>query len=190
MKKSKTIFIMSLIEIIILLSSCVSNRADKDSVMYAMVYDYESNKVQGARLLINEKLIGESDVHGHIMFVLKEKKEYTAELRKSGYRTEQITFRYEPSQVLYFKLGNAIQFTTLAEELLDSKRFEDALRYTDYALELDETKADALYLKAIILNKMERFEESNICLSKIKRRKSNETCISTLEKLNSGRTAL
>lgn len=171
--------------LLIICVSCATNRADKDSAMYSMIYDYENNGVQGASFYIDGKLFGESDVHGRFMLALKEKKEYTAEIKKNGFKTETVKFIYEPSMVLYVKMGNASQFTALAENSLDMRRYEEALSFTDYALKLDSEKADTLYIRAIILNKMGLFEESNETLSKIKKRKSNRNYIEQLEKLNS-----
>lgn len=166
------------------LLSCATNRAGEDSAMYSMIYDYENNGVQGAGFYIDGKLLGESDVHGRFMIMLDEKKEYTTEIKKSGYKTETVAFYYDPSRVLYVKMGNARQFTALAEKSLDLRKYSEALIYVNYALELDSSKADSLYLKAIILNKTGRFGESSETLSKIKRRDSNKKYIEALEMKN------
>ncbi|MBP3773292.1 MAG: hypothetical protein J6I53_11495 [Treponema sp.] len=175
---------MILLSVIVLLCSCASNKAGNDSIMYLMIYDYESNGVQGAGFYVGDKFLGESDVHGRFAFALKDETEYSAEIRKTGYRTEKITFSYQPSGVIYVKLGNAAQFTSLAENSLDLKKYNEALIYANYALELDSERDDTLYLKAIILNKIGNFSESNDCLSKIKRQNENKTYIEELKKRN------
>ena len=72
----------------------------------------------------------------------------------------------------------------IAEEHLDNENFEQSLISVNKSLSISSNKEDALYLKAIILNKLDKKEESNLILKKIEKTKKNIKFIEKLEKEN------
>jgi len=117
--------------------------------MYAMIYDYENIPVSGVVVYINGKKKVDSDIQGRFILDKMKKGEYRVKLTKKGYETLEETFRYDPLQVLYFKIINAQQLLVLAETALDNAEYTSAENYLNRALLLDPNRPDTLFLNSI-----------------------------------------
>jgi tetratricopeptide (TPR) repeat protein len=139
---------------IILLASCQIGkpikRLSNEGFMYAMIYDYENTPVTGVMVQLNRRKIADSDIQGRFILERMKKGEYKIKLTKKGYETFEEVFRYDPLQVLYFKMINASQLLVLAETALDNTEFANAENYVNRALLLEPNRSDILFLKSII----------------------------------------
>ncbi len=149
--------------------------------MYMLIYDYDNNCVQDAAVYVDDKFIGNSDIHGRFMITLPSSRVYKMTLKKDGYEVIETKFSFKPSEALYFKMGNSNQFLKLSEDSLDNEKYDDALYFADKSLELNSGRIDALYLKAIIYNRLSDFEQSNKILSLIKQSEENTEYIKQLQ---------
>ncbi|QQO10748.1 carboxypeptidase-like regulatory domain-containing protein [Breznakiella homolactica] len=122
---------------------------DNSGMMFAMIYDHENIPVSGVHVFINEKKIAESDTQGRFVLDFRKPGEYAVSLTKAGYEPIEQQFSYDPMNVLYFKMVNASQLLTMAEDALDRRRFAAADDFLERALVLDPYRTDVLYLKAV-----------------------------------------
>jgi hypothetical protein len=165
MKKAVCIFLM----LLFLLAGCASTgkkveRIDKKDTMYSMIYDYDNNPVQEVKIYINGKYAGESDVQGRFLVSGSPGKDIIVKLEKSSYEALSAEIHFDPLKVAYFKMGNCEQFRKLSENSLFVHENNEALEYCLRAEKLESTRQDIQYLKAVILNQLERFDESNAVL--------------------------
>jgi len=140
--------------VITLLISCQTGKPIKrlsdESMMYAMIYDYENIPVSGVAVSINGKKMVDSDIQGRFILDVMKKGEYRVKLTKKGYETFEESFQYDPMQVLYFKIINAQQLLFLAETALDNAEYAIAENYLNRALLLEPNRPDIFFLKSIV----------------------------------------
>lgn len=164
-------FVVLLLVTVCTLNGCKStNGLDKD-IMYSMVYDLENVAVQDVEFFLDDELIGKSDINGRFLIdCLKEgdKENHHLRLVKYGYEELKDEIQFQNSMVLYYKIGSAEQYTKICEKALDERDFEKALNQIEKALLLEPTE-ERIYLKAIVLKKLNRMEEMEVELLKIKK---------------------
>lgn len=165
-------------------SSTKDYRIPKAEFMYLMVYDYNNQGVAGVDVVVDGKNLGATDIYGRFNLSLKESKKYNLTLSKTGYEELSQDILYDPLMVGYFKVINANQLLQLAIEELEAQRYQDALNCVNRALDLEQTRADILYLKSIILYKTGDIAESKRILGLIERRPTNAVYIDELRRLN------
>ncbi|MDL2228711.1 hypothetical protein LJC14_00500 [Treponema sp. OttesenSCG-928-L16] len=135
------------------LMSCKSGgalkRDNRDGMMYGMIYDHENIPVSGVKVFINGDELIESDAQGR--FVLLPGKSDVSEIRlfKDGYEEVRDFFTFDPMDVLYFKMINASQLLTLAEDALNQRRYGEAELLLSRSLLLDPYRPDTLFLTGI-----------------------------------------
>jgi len=143
-----------LVILLVLFSSCQSvkpiKRLSNEGFMYAMIYDYENTPVAGVAVYLDGKLVVESDIQGRFVFEKMKSGAYSVKLVKKGYEVLEETFKYDPMQVLYFKMVSASQLLVTAETALDNGEFADAENLLNRALLLEPNRPDVLFLKSII----------------------------------------
>jgi tetratricopeptide (TPR) repeat protein len=173
-----------LLLLLFLFSSCQNTkpikRLSNEGFMYAMIYDNENTPVSGVAVYINGKLIVESDIQGR--FVLEKMKDgvYSVKLIKKGYESLEETFKYDPMQVLYFKMINASQLLVMAETALDNDEFAEAENRLDRALLLEPNRPDILFLKSIVCFLQKRNKEAVEILEGIIKSGSTDPSVSRL----------
>jgi len=153
-----------LIILLVLFSSCQNikpiKRLSNEGFMYAMIYDYENTPVAGVAVYLDGKLIVESDIQGRFVFEKMKSGTYSVKLVKKGYEVLEETFKYDPMQVLYFKMVSASQLLVTAETALDNGEFADAENLLNRALLLEPNRPDVLFLKSIISYLQKRDKEA------------------------------
>lgn len=170
---------------VVLLVSCktasVPKRAVNDSgMMYAMVYDSENTPVSGASVYIGEKKYVESDIQGRFILEFKKEGEYAIKLAKKGYEDIEEIFKYDPMNVLYFRMVNANQLVALAETSLDEYAYRDAEGYLDRALALEPYRIDVLYLKSVTFYLQQKKAEARSILEYLLSTGINEPYVTDL----------
>jgi tetratricopeptide (TPR) repeat protein len=125
-----------------------------------MIYDWENTPVNGVSVFINGQKYVESDIQGRFVLEFKKNGEYAIKLEKSGYEIIENAFTYDPMNVLYFKMANASQLLTEAENALDQRLYEEAETYLERALKLEPFRPDIRYLKSILLYLQNRKDEA------------------------------
>jgi tetratricopeptide (TPR) repeat protein len=151
--------------------------------MYVMVYDYENIGVQGVSVFIDNKLQGETDVQGRYLLDFKKQTAHTITLQKHGYEKVETAFIFNPFLVLYFKMGNALQFLRLAEGELEKASYDEALDWIGRSLELEPRRAETFYLKAIVYFKMGKKKESLEVLDSLAAMVGNNEYVDILREL-------
>jgi len=174
----KTKMAFFLIVPVLLLLGCKSaanpKRAINDAgMMYAMLYDYENSPISGASIYINGKKLIESDAQGRFILEFKTGGEYTIRAEKSGYETVENIFTYDPMNVLYFKMINAQQLLTQAEEALEQYAHANAEELINRALKLDSGKPEILFLQSIVFYQQGRNAEARAILIDLQSRGLN-----------------
>lgn len=130
--------------------SCASSPEKKIDSVYVMVYDYENSEVMGVSVLIDGKIVGNSDVYGRLLFSCDVEKEVFLVASKIGYETIKVKTAIKPGIVIYLKMGRGAYYAAEAEKFLDEHDFYNALKMIDKALEIEERK-DWRYLQEIII---------------------------------------
>jgi len=171
----KIIFVLSLAA---LLTGCRSvstpKRAIQDSgMMYAMIYDYENTPVYGVAVFINGKKYTESDLQGRFVLEFKKNGKYAIKLEKSGYELIEDMFTYDPMNVLYFKMVNASQLVSQAEEAMEQYAYKGAEELINRAHNLEPNRPDILYFQSIILYYQGRKAEAKVILENLQSRGIN-----------------
>lgn len=178
----KIIFLLFILSC--LFNSCKSIDFGKQNSVFIMLYDFDNAPLKDVVIKVDDKVIGQSDVNGRFVFDVYDLERHSVVISKEGYETIVDNFVYQNSLVLYYRLGNSAQYLKIAEEHLDNENFEQSLISVNKSLSISSNKEDALYLKAIILNKLDKKEESNLILKKIEKTKKNIKFIEKLEKEN------
>ncbi len=137
------------------------------SVMYAMVYDMDGKPVQYASVYVNGEMMYETDSQGR--FVVEgsslQSPEMEIRIEKPFYRTVLGSIRYNPLGIAYFRTGNSEQYFSEAEKFMGEKMYGRALENIEHAIELQPGRKDYGYMKAVILQKMNRSDEAREVLS-------------------------
>lgn len=138
----------------ILAISCSSVKSkpihDMDGIMYGMIYDFDNIAVNGVQVSVDDKKVGESDIQGRFILSSGKGGDHTIALHKEGYEAILQTFSFDPMNVLYFKMINTAQLVGLAESALDIGSYDSAMAYLDRAAVLGNSRADILFLQAIV----------------------------------------
>jgi tetratricopeptide (TPR) repeat protein len=163
------------LSLVVLLIGCRSvskpKRAIQDSgMMYAMIYDYENTPVYGVAVFIDKKKYTESDLQGRFVLEFKKNGKYTIRLEKSGYELIEDTFTYDPMNVLYFKMVNASQLVSQAEEAMEQYAYKGAEELINRALILEPNRPDVLYFQSIVLYYQGRKAEARVILENLQSR--------------------
>jgi len=171
----KNLFLLFTLSLVIL-TGCPSTpkRAVNDSgMMYGMVYDYDNSPVYGASIYINGIKYVESDLQGHFILQFTRNTKYTIRIVKSGYEKIENVFSFDPMNVLYFKIINASQLLTQAEEAVDQYNYAQAETLLKRAIVLEPNRPDVLYLLSIVLYKQQRNDEAKAILLELNKRGIN-----------------
>lgn len=158
-----------------------ARRFEKDVCMFVMIYDYANNGVNDVSVYKDEKEVGVSDIRGRYIIDKGIKPEFNLRFTKKGYEDVGIDVRFDPFTVLYIKMGTAAQFLHLAEEQADAYRYEQALEYIERALRIDAERCDVLYFKAVVLYKMQKFEEAKKVILELKQKQEKNEYVDRLE---------
>lgn len=163
--KSKTCILFILILASAGLISCKtvkkSTRASDDSgMMYAMIYDHENLPVSGVSIYIGEDKITESDIQGRFVVNFSKPGTYHFILAKDGYENLDSEVKFDPMNVLYFKMINASQLALLAEDAIDKHSYLQAEDFINRAIILEPYRQDVLYLKCILFILENKWEEA------------------------------
>lgn len=164
--------------------SCSTTKDLQKNSIFVMIYDFDNTPVNNVSLFLDGKAAGLSDVNGRFIFEIHDNKIHELVLEKDNYEIITDTFSYEPSLVLYYRIGNSDQYLKKAEESLDEKKYASALDCIKKAELINDRREDVLFLKAVILNKLKKFDESNEVLNKIESTYKNNKFIEDLRKLN------
>lgn len=175
-----------------LLTACATTgrtvkRIDKEDSMYSMIYDYDNNPVQEVRVYLNGKYAGESDVQGRFLIGGNPGTDFTINLEKPSYEPLSADIHFDPLKVAYFKMGNAEQFRKLAEDNLSVHEYDKALDYCLRAEKLESKRQDILYLKAVVLNQLGRYDESDAVLKTMSAAAGYSSYINSLKAKNENR---
>lgn len=154
------------------------NRVD----MYVIVYDYENNGLQNVSVYIDNELMGRTDINGRYLLALKEDRDYTIRIEKNDYEGMERNFTFDPMYVMYFQIGNAAQLLHLAEDAMAEANYEQVIVLVDRILKLDNSRIDALYLKALAHYKLNQHEEAIDILEKLTPLVKNSGIIEDLKK--------
>ena len=122
------------------------------------------------------------DIRGNLVI----NKEYNPDMLAAA-MAKMEGFTYEPSLVLYYRIGNPDQYLKKAEESLDEKKYSAAFDFIQKAEVINDRREDVLFLKAVILNRLKNFDESNLVLDKIELNQRNKKFIEELRKFNENR---
>lgn len=158
-----------------------ARRFEKDVCMFVMIYNYANNGVNDVTLYKDGKAIGISDIRGRYIIDKDKKSDFRLRFEKQGYEDVSVDVHFDPFSVLYVKMGTAAQFLRLAEEHADSYMYESALDYVERALGIEHERNDILYLKAVILYKMQRLEEAQAILTALKQKNVDSEYIKRFE---------
>jgi tetratricopeptide (TPR) repeat protein len=142
-------------------------RLSDESIMYGMIYDYESSPVSSVAVFINGRKIADSDIQGRFILNDVKKGTYTIKLTKKGYEEREEQFTYEPLNVLYFKMLNAGQLASLAENSMDEYNYAAAESLIDRALKIEPERPDIVFLKSINYYLQKKYDESRALLENL-----------------------
>jgi tetratricopeptide (TPR) repeat protein len=171
MKRKTTLFYLAVVLVICACKTSAPIRAMDDSgMMYAMVYDWENIPVSGASVYIDGKKQIETDIQGRFVLEFRKGGEYHVRLVKNGYEQVEETFTYDPMKVLYFKMVNAAQLLSYAEEALDEQAYPEAEALLNRALTLEQARPDLLYLRSVVLYYQGRNDEAKLILESLRAR--------------------
>lgn len=157
----------------LLICSCKTVSATKDESIYVMVYDYNNTGIKDVSVSLDGFEIGKTDVYGRFVYPynFNEKKTHEIYITKAGFESISETIKsINGDLVLYYKLYDANTYARLAEENLDNEKIDSAFNNIDKAIQI-EPREDYLFLKAIILKKLNREDELKIFLEKIQNTK-------------------
>ena len=177
----------SVVFCLMILISCSSTKDLQKNSVFVMIYDCDNTPVKEVKLTLDGKLMGTSDVNGRFIFEIHDSKIHELVLEKENYETVVDSFTYEPSLVLYYRIGNPDQYLKKAEESLDEKKYSAAFDFIQKAEAINDRREDVLFLKAVILNRLKNFAESNLVLDKIELNQRNKKFIEELRKFNENR---
>ena len=159
--------------------SCTSvwNKKYKDDagVMYGMIYDEREEGVALVNVKVNGKLMAVSDGQGRFILQfyfadIKDKKEQLIELEKEGYEKFKQVFYYEPLSLLHLRLESGEYLLKEAEGVIERGDYEEAEGFLDRAFEIEESRDESLFLKAVIRYKEGKADEALAALESMSRK--------------------
>lgn len=169
----------------ILAVSCSSVKAkpihDMDGIMYGMIYDFDNIAVNGVKVSVDDKKVGESDIQGRFILSSGKGGEHTISLHKEGYEAILQTFNFDPMNVLYFKMINTAQLTSLAESALDIGSYDTAMAYLDRAAVLGNGRSDILFLQAIVFYRKGDYVAADAKILEIEKQGGSDESVAALK---------
>lgn len=156
-----------LLMLVFIMFSCESTRGIQSDSVFIMIYDYNNSPVSNVGIIVDGDRIGKSDVNGRFVFEVSDRKEHYVRLEKTDYEVISDSFIYEDSLLLYYKMGNSSQYLNMAENCIDKRSYNEALKKVTKSLQINTTREDSLFLKAIIYNLLGEYEKSNIILGEL-----------------------
>jgi hypothetical protein len=133
--------------------------------MYGMIYDEKEEGVAAVNVIINGKLKAVSDGQGRFILQfyfadIKDKKEHRIALEKEGYEKFEQVFYYEPMSLLHLRLESGEGLLREAEDAIDRSEYEEAEAFLNRAFNIEESRDESLFLKAVIRYKEGKPEEA------------------------------
>ncbi len=146
----KSIYFFSFL--LIVLSSCKTTPRYVQPVIQGMIYDGDNEAVSDVEIYFNDKKYAVSDIYGHFtLSSLTMGKSYTLYACKNGYEKLSISFTYtNPSQVIYLRMYSASELTKSAENMVEKKKYRDALSFLERAEASGGSYLSINYLRAVI----------------------------------------
>lgn len=155
MKKRFCCFQALLFLLSLIFFSCSSTPEKKIDSVYVMVYDYDNSTVMDAKVFVNDKFLGCTDIYGRFMFAPSATKEYDVRVEKKGYETLSMTSKLQAGMVLYFKIGSGKYYAERAEEALDKNDLNEASKMIEKSIEIEDRK-DWKFLQEIINRRIDK----------------------------------
>lgn len=154
--KRTFVYLLTSFFLILGLFSCASAPEKKMDSVYVMVYNCENSEVMDARIFVDGKKEGNTDIYGRFIFPtpFDKKKMHKVRVEKDGYEKSEIETLLTDGQVIYFKIGTANYYAVQAEKLLDEGNTANALDMIKNALKI-ENREDYQYLQKVILKRLE-----------------------------------
>lgn len=167
-------------------SSSGQQKFKKDDFMYIMIYDYDNNGIRDVKIFVNGNYEGASNIQGRFMLPYKRiyRSGFELSLKKDGYEEINQLINFDPSQALYFKIGNAEQYLAIGKSFIDNEEYDSALEYIDKSVSLEPSWNDSLFLKAIALNRLRRYGEAMGVLGSITLNSANREYVEAFMKEN------
>ena len=165
MERNKWLLVLAAAVVAAAVMSCTSvwNKKYKDDagVMYGMIYDEREEGVALVNVKVNGKLKAVSDGQGRFILQfyfadIKDKKEQLIELEKEGYEKFKQVFYYEPLSLLHLRL--------------ESGDYEEAEGFLDRAFEIEESRDESLFLRAVMRYKEGKTDEALAALESMSRK--------------------
>jgi len=146
---------------------------DEAGVMYGMIYDEKEEGVAGVSVKVNGALKAVSDGQGRFILQfyfadIKDKKEQHIVLEKEGYEKFEEVFYYEPMSLLHLRVESGEGLLTEAEEAMEKGEYAVAEGLIDRASDIEESREESLFLKAVIRYKEGRRTEALAVLKSMK----------------------
>jgi len=167
--RNKAFLLLTIAVVAMTVVSCTSvwNKKYKDDagVMYGMIYDEKEEGVAAVNVIINGKLKAVSDGQGRFILQfyfadIKDKKEHRIALEKEGYEKFEQVFYYEPMSLLHLRLESGEGLLREAEDAIDRSEYEEAEAFLNRAFNIEESRDESLFLKAVIRYKEGKPEEA------------------------------
>ena len=167
--RNKAFLLLTIAVVAMTVVSCTSvwNKKYKDDagVMYGMIYDEKEEGVAAVNVIINGKLKAVSDGQGRFILQfyfadIKDKKEHRIALEKEGYEKFEQVFYYEPMSLLHLRLESGDGLLREAEDAIDRSEYEEAEAFLNRAFNIEESRDESLFLKAVIRYKEGKPEEA------------------------------
>lgn len=137
---------------LVIFQSCKTMKTEKDNMLFIMVYDFESKEINDVEIYINDEKIGKTDIYGR--YILQKKNNYkNIVFKKKSYEEIKIDINEKKEEFLYIKMGSAKYYAQMSEQLYDKNEFENAQKYIQKALQIEDRK-DYRYLESLINKEM------------------------------------
>ena len=138
--------------------------------MNGMIYDLDNEPVSGVSVYLNNQFVSYSDIDGHFTInkTGNNEKENILFCKKDGYESVSLPVVFEIGpQLVCFKMSSFEQLVSMAEKLISENKLVDAQQILLKAEAIRENQVTVNYLNAIILYKLESYEEALTALKKI-----------------------
>lgn len=138
--------------------SCTTSPVREKNTLFIMVYDYESNEVNGVEIYLNGKKCGQTDIYGRFILPISKNTSGDLVFKKDRYEIIKVILEDSTREFLYIKMGSAYYYAQMSEKLLDQKKYDEALKNIEKAL-IIEARKDYEYLKSVIVGERKRWEK-------------------------------